>query len=184
MLHCAFDFDLFLYRHIPADFAILLRHKVARRVDIGKARKSNTCARQPMRPDRTEKGQSDMQEMMQPLIHKAPLQELRVHIGKSGLCIGDQAELFLHDDGQIGVVAILRRNWFGLFTQNKRAKLGTLGPAAVKAIARNLANEGRLRVRIVGLTPEHLTEAGVAEVYVSVWGSPDPKLGVIPASLE
>jgi hypothetical protein len=34
-----------------------------------------------------------------------------------------------------------------------------------------LGRNDHLRVRIVGLTPEHLATDGKAEMYVSVWGA-------------
>lgn len=117
-----------------------------------------------------------MQDLMQPLIHKAQIHDLKVHIGKSGLCIGDKAELFLREDGRVAVFADRLSTWFGFLQRRKSVQIGSLGPTASKILAKVLRDSSRTRVRIVGLTPEHLTGTGVAEVHISVWGNADPQL--------
>lgn len=119
---------------------------------------------------------------MQPLIHKAQITDLAIHIGRSGLTMGDEAELFVEETGQIGVYANLRKSWFGVLRRRKQVKIGALGPTASAMLANALSREGRLRIRIVGLTPEHLTPSGAAEVYISVWGNADPRLSITPAA--
>lgn len=125
-----------------------------------------------------------MQDLMQPLIHKAQIHDLKVHIGKSGLCIGDKAELFLLEDGHVGVFADRHSTWFGFIQRRKSVQIGALGPNASTILAKVLRDSSRIRVRIVGLTPEHLTGTGVAEVHVSVWGNADPKLTFTRAAAE
>lgn len=112
-----------------------------------------------------------MQDILQVLIHKAPVQELQLHIGKSGLCIGDAAELHLQEDGRIGIFAQAKRPLLGILPRRSLRHLGQLGPAATAVMTEPLQHGDHLRVRIVGLTPEHLSPNGVAEVYISVWSN-------------
>ncbi|WP_054004458.1 hypothetical protein [Cypionkella psychrotolerans] len=121
-----------------------------------------------------------MQDILQVLIHKAPVQDLQLHIGKSGLCIGDAAELQLQTDGKIGIYAQAKRPLLGLLPRRSLRHLGQLGPAATAVMTEPLRHRDHLRVRIVGLTPEHLSPSGTAEVYISVWSNTHRMMGVRP----
>jgi len=111
-----------------------------------------------------------MQENLQPLLHKSPLHELRVNVARAGLCIGDTAELALMDNGQVAIFAKVRKRFLGIIPHQGQAQLGQLSPQAAKLIAPALHHGHHLRVRIVGLTPEHLSASTGPEVHVSVWG--------------
>ncbi|MGV8951686.1 MAG: hypothetical protein ACOH2M_11330 [Cypionkella sp.] len=123
-----------------------------------------------------------MQEMLHPLITKAQVVGLRVHVGKAGLCIGDTAYLQVLEDGQIGLFAQGKQRFLGLFPRRRRLHLGQLGPIASEILAEPLRRDMHLRVRIVGLTPEHLSPSRQPEVFVSVWGTIDRLTGVTPAA--
>ena len=112
-----------------------------------------------------------MQDILQVLIHKAPVQGLLLHIGRSGLCIGDAAELHLQADGRIAIFAQAKRPLLGVLPRRSLRHLGFLGPAATAVMTDPLQHSDHLRVRIVGLTPEHLAPDGAAEVYISVWSN-------------
>lgn len=121
-----------------------------------------------------------MNDLLQPLIHKAEVRELAVHVGRTGLSIGDRAELVALDDGRVGVVARVRRRFLGLIPGTRAVLIGTLGPEGSRLVGPAVGRAEPLRVRIVGLTPEHLAEAGRGpEVHVSVWG--DARAVVTPA---
>jgi hypothetical protein len=111
-----------------------------------------------------------MQDNLQPLIHKAAVTGLRVNVTRAGLCINDPAELHLLPDGQIGIFAQARKGFLGLFRPKALLHLGQLGPTASALIATAIQDARHLRVRIVGLTPEHLAPTTGAEVWISVWG--------------
>lgn len=111
-----------------------------------------------------------MQEILQPIIHKAPVLGLRVNVTRTGLCIGDPAGLQLMDDGQIAIFAPVRKHFLGLIPHRSLAQLGHLGPAAAEIVAPALQHGDHLRVRIVDLTPEHLSTSDGPEVHISVWG--------------
>ena len=119
-----------------------------------------------------------MQHLFQPIIHKARLQALAVNVGRAGLTLNDAAELQQNDRG-IGVHVLLQRPFLGVIPRCKRVYLGQLGPAACALVQPHLDRGGPLRVRIVGLTPEHLAGPDGPEVHVSVWGVLD---NVIPAA--
>lgn len=111
-----------------------------------------------------------MTETLQPLIHKAQLLGLRVHVGRAGLCLGDAARALPLEDGTVGVEADVRRPLLGLLPRRRAVILGHLGPAASRILAPSIAEGRPLRLRIVGLTPEHLAGPQGPEVHVSVWG--------------
>jgi len=110
-----------------------------------------------------------MQDMLQPILHKAPLVGLCRGINRTGLSIGDPAELLASAEGGIEVAARIRRR-FLFFSRKQLCVIGQLGPAASELVAPMLLRSDRLRVRIVGITPEHLAPDGRAEMHVSVWG--------------
>lgn len=133
--------------------------------------------------DQNKKKAAQMQDILQVLIHKAPVQDLQLHIGKSGLCIGDAAELHLQPDGKIGIFAQAKRPLLGLLPRRSLRHLGQLGPAATAVMSEPLQHGDHLRVRIVGLTPEHLSSSGAAEVYISVWSNTHRMMGIRPPAL-
>lgn len=123
-----------------------------------------------------------MQDILQPLITKAQIVGLRVNVGRTGLCIGDTAHLEILSDGHIGLFAKGYQRWLGLFSRRRLLHLGHLGPVASDILAEPLRKDMHLRVRIVGLTPEHLSATRQPEVFVSVWGTVDRLMGVTPAN--
>lgn len=122
-----------------------------------------------------------MQDLLQPLIHKAAVQDIAVNVARSGLSIGDEAELHSCPDGQLAVFAVRTRRIIGLFPRRHLTRVGVLGPQAESILSAAVENGDLLRVRIVGLTPEHLvTPGGCPEIHISVWG--DPR--VLPAAKQ
>jgi hypothetical protein len=112
-----------------------------------------------------------MNEFMQQLITKAQIIGITLDVAKAGLCLGDTAYLRLTEDGHIALYAQGRQRWFGLYTRRPWLQLGHLGPIASEILAEHLRRNLRLRVRIVSLTPAHLSKSQHAEVSVSVWGA-------------
>lgn len=113
-----------------------------------------------------------MSDTKLPLIHKAPVEGLAIHVARTGLAIGDQARLDRLSDGRIGVFARLRKPILGLIPHHREGLVGHLGPVAEEIISPSLAHGDDLRVRIIDLTPEHLANGYPPEVYISVWGDP------------
>ena len=114
-----------------------------------------------------------MQDLLQPLIHKAAVHNIALNVARTGLSIGDPAELVPLPDGRIGVFALRHRRILGLIPHRVTVLIGTLGPHAAALIAPAVERGESLRIRIVGLTPEHLaTPPHGAEVHISVWGDP------------
>jgi hypothetical protein len=114
-----------------------------------------------------------MHDLLQPLIHKAAVHDIAIHIARTGLSIGDEAELHELPDGRIGVFARVTRRFLGLFPRSIKLPIGVLGPGAGRLIAGAVIQGESLRVRIVGLTPEHLAPEGQGpEIHISVWGDP------------
>lgn len=107
-----------------------------------------------------------------PLIHKAPVEELRVHVARTGISIGDPAWLERLTDGRVGVFARLRQPILGLIPRHRSGLLGHLGPIAEEIVTPSLAHGDALRVRIIDLVPEHLANGYPPEIYISVWGDP------------
>jgi hypothetical protein len=114
-----------------------------------------------------------MQDLMQPLIHKAAVHDIALNIARNRLSIGDEARLIALPDGRIGVFTTLARRFLGIIPRQVTVLIGALGPQASQLIAPAVQAGELLRVRIVGLTPEHLaTQARGPEVHISVWGDP------------
>ena len=113
-----------------------------------------------------------MSDAKLPLIHKAPVEGLAIHVARTGLAIGDQARLDRLSDGRIGVFARLRKPILGLIPHHREGPAGHLGPGAAATISPSLAHGDDLRVRIIDLTPEHLANGYPPEVYIAVWGDP------------
>ncbi|MGO4909427.1 hypothetical protein ACEN2J_13975, partial [Pseudorhodobacter sp. W20_MBD10_FR17] len=111
-----------------------------------------------------------MQDIIEPILHQAAVCDLTMALKSTGLSIGDTAELRLGDDHRVAVYAhILRRRLF--IRRSVLRHVGYLDAHAAMVLAPNLRNDEHLRVRIVGLTPEHLAHDGRAEMHVSVWGT-------------
>ena len=114
-----------------------------------------------------------MHDLLQPLIHKAAVHDIAINVARAGLSIGDEAHLAPLADGRIGVFSYRNRRLFGMLLRRARILVGTLGPQASALIAPALVAGESLRLRIVGLTPEHLATApNKPEVHISVWGDP------------
>lgn len=107
-----------------------------------------------------------------PLIHKAPVEGLMIHVARTGIAIGDTAWLERLTDGRVGVFANLRQPILGVIPRQRPGLLGHLGPVAEGIVTPSLAHGDALRVRIIDLVPEHLTNGFPPEVYISVWGDP------------
>lgn len=107
-----------------------------------------------------------------PLIHKAPVEDLVIHVARTGLSIGDTAWLDRTSTGRIGVFAQLRQPILGFIPRVRPGLVGHLGPLAEELVSPSLAHGDDLRVRIIDLVPEHLANGHPPEVYVSVWGDP------------
>ena len=113
-----------------------------------------------------------MHDLIQPLVHKTAVHDLAVVVRRTDLSIGDTAELHELPDGRIGVFTARRKSFLGLFPRQQVQMLGILGPKASRLVGPSVAAGDFLRIRIVGLTPEHLSPDGQAEVHVSIWGDP------------
>ncbi|MFM7336159.1 MAG: hypothetical protein ACKO2N_20955 [Tabrizicola sp.] len=113
-----------------------------------------------------------MSDAKLPLIHKAPVEGLAIHVARTGLAIGDSARLERLSDGRIGVFARLKKPILGLIPHHRDGLVGHLGPVAEEILSPSLAHGDDLRVRIIDLTPEHLANGYPPEVYISVWGDP------------
>lgn len=107
-----------------------------------------------------------------PMLAKVPIHGLKLHVGQSGLSLGDSVDVALDNENKVSVTAVVRRRFLGIFPYERSSRLGHLGPVVDRLLV-PLLQEGReLRVRIVAISPEHLCGQGGPEVFVSVWGVP------------
>jgi len=113
-----------------------------------------------------------MPQTLLPLIHKAKLQGLTVHVARSGLSLGDEAQVQSLADGTVGVMARVRARLLGLWPVHRMRVIGHFGPKASALLLPELDKGEALRVRVVGVTPEFLAGPEGAEVHVSVWVRP------------
>lgn len=107
-----------------------------------------------------------------PLLAKAPVHDLQIHVGQSGLSLGDTVALSLDAQGRVIVTAVVRQRVLGIFGRTRLRSLGHLGPVIDRLLVPLLDNGQELRVRVVGITPEHLGADNGPELFVSVWGAP------------
>lgn len=120
-----------------------------------------------------------MRDPQQPILAMTRLVDLHVHVARTGLSIGDAAEAHPLEDGNIGIFAPVQRYRLGMIPHRPKRLLGLLTPAAAGLIAPALVAGEPFRIRIVGLTPEHISPE--PEIHVSIWG--DPKRLLIPPPL-
>jgi len=113
-----------------------------------------------------------MHDIMEPILPQVPVEGITLHIGRSGLSMGDPAEARLMPDGRVGIWAQLSRPFLGLVPRKRAVRLGHLGDVAQQIVAAALEVGAPLRLRVVMLTPEHLAGSGRPEIHVSVWGDP------------
>lgn len=107
-----------------------------------------------------------------PLILKAPVEGITVHVARAGLVIGDKASIARLPDGRIGVYARVRKPFLGLIPRRRIVLIGHLGPLVEDILSPSLSHGDALRVRVIDLTPEHLSNGFPPEIYISVWGNP------------
>lgn len=122
-----------------------------------------------------------MSDAKLPLLHKAPVEGLRLHVARSGLALGDAARLLRLADGSIGVIATVRQPILGLIPRRRETVIGRLDPLAEEIISPSLDHGDALRVRVVALMPEYLANGNPPEVHVSVWGDPRHLFPVVAA---
>jgi hypothetical protein len=122
-----------------------------------------------------------MSDPMLPLIHKALVEGLLIHVGRTGVSIGDPAWLARLENGRIGVFARVRAPILGVIPRQRAGLLGHLGPRAEEIVSPSLDHHDALRVRIIDLVPEHLAKGDPPEVHISVWGDPRHLMPVTPA---
>lgn len=113
-----------------------------------------------------------MYDIMEPILPQVPVEGIALHIGRSGLSMGDAAEARMMSDGRVGIWALLSRPVLGLVPRRRAVLLGHLGDVAGQIVSAALEAGAPLRLRVVMLTPEHLAGSGKPEIHVSVWGDP------------
>ncbi|MDP3262672.1 MAG: hypothetical protein U1E06_08065 [Tabrizicola sp.] len=113
-----------------------------------------------------------MSDTKLPILPKAPVEGIRIHVARAGLVIGDIAALDRLPDGRIGVYARVRQRFLGLIPRRRTMLIGHLGPVAEDLLSPALSNGDPMRIRIIDLTPEHLANGFPPEIYISVWGDP------------
>ncbi len=120
-----------------------------------------------------------MNDPLQPILSMTRLVDLQLHVARTGLALGDTAVMQATADRWIGIFAAVQRYRLGMIPHRPLRLLGFLAPADAALISPAVAAGEPFRIRIVGLTPEHL--APEPEIHVSVWG--DPKRLLIPPPL-
>ncbi|MBK8440831.1 MAG: hypothetical protein IPL38_15445 [Rhodobacter sp.] len=113
-----------------------------------------------------------MHDIMEPILPQVPVEGITLHVGRSGLSMGDAAEARLMADGRVGIWARVQRPVLGLLPRRREGRLGHLGPVAGQIVTAALEDGAPLRLRVVMLTPEHLAGSGEPEIHVSIWGDP------------
>lgn len=118
-----------------------------------------------------------MLQNVQPILAKTRLHDLAVHVARSRLCLNDPVEIEAEGDGRLAVSGRLHRPILGIIPRRRQTVIGHIGPRAAELLAPLIEAGTPLRLRIVGLTPEHIAPP---EVYVSVWGAIRPSFTAPP----
>jgi hypothetical protein len=108
---------------------------------------------------------------MQVLFHKAELTNLEVNPADVSLPIGAHVSSMQEAQDLVGAYVTIPSRWpFGIGGE-KLIRLGGLDPAISPLICSVGVDLAQLRVRVVEIVPSHLSESGIASVYVSIWGA-------------
>ena len=104
-------------------------------------------------------------------VHKAELTDLEVNPTDVSLPIGAHVSLKQEAQDSVGAYVTIPSRWpFGIGGE-KLIRLGGLDSAVSPLICSVGVNLAQLRVRVVEIFPSHLSESGIASVYVSIWGA-------------
>ena len=106
---------------------------------------------------------------MLPIVHKAAVEQLSVSPSQLRLNIGDPAELSLGESGEVTVSVTRQKRDLLLRRKTRSVKLGLLEAAAAARVTAALRAGEPVRVRIVNISPAHLTADRTESVHVSVW---------------
>jgi hypothetical protein len=117
-----------------------------------------------------------------PMLAKVPIHGLKLHVGRSGLSLGDSVDVALDSENKVSVSAVVRRRFLGIFPYGRTSRLGHLGPVVDRILVPLLREGRKLRVRIVAISPEHLCGQSGPEVFVSVWGDPSSVARLLPSA--
>ena len=96
----------------------------------------------------------------------------QIHIDH--LAPGTEARLFASAAGMVVMVFVVQR-FFWIWPRRVWRPIGLLPDAATMALEPAILEGYALRLRIVNVTPSHLSRDGAAHVHVTVWGRPPPQ---------
>ncbi len=111
-----------------------------------------------------------MHDILEPILPQVPIEGITLHIGRSGLSMGDAAEARMMADGRVGVWARVKRPVLGIVPRRRDTRLGHLGPVAGQILTSALEEGAPLRLRFAN-TPA-VTRLGGAKTIRSTSRSP------------
>lgn len=108
---------------------------------------------------------------MQVILHKTAVEKLEVSLMATGISLGDAMRLEEDESGEICVCFHRRASWLALIGRPARwLRLGHLCEEAGQLIAPALRDGVELRVRVVEISPAHLSGRDRDALHLSVWG--------------
>lgn len=108
---------------------------------------------------------------MQVILHKTAVEKLEVPLMATGVSLGDALRLEEDESGEISVSFLRRASWLALIGRPARwLRLGQLCEEAGQLIAPALRDGVELRVRVVEISPAHLSASDRDALHLSVWG--------------
>jgi len=108
---------------------------------------------------------------MQVILHKTAVERLEVSLRATGISLGDSLRLEEDESGGICVLFCRRGSWLGLIgRQGRWLRLGSLCEEASSLIAPALRDGIGFRVRVVEISPAHLSATDRDALHLSVWG--------------
>ena len=103
-------------------------------------------------------------------IWKTKVYDLKIDVAKTNLCIGDDLEIDVDAKGVLELFYFKEIEFINRFLGRKKPKrLKALSSEDSENLSQKLKKAHKIRVRVVGISPKHLSNNKYNEVHVSVW---------------
>jgi hypothetical protein len=107
---------------------------------------------------------------MQLVFEKVEVVNLEADLRKIGLSIGDALNLQLDELGSCQAYFTPKQTWLGkIFKNHVDQRLGELSKNDALYLAKQVKDASKARVRVVDVTPKHLSSENKDSVFISVW---------------
>ena len=107
---------------------------------------------------------------MEIILEKSQIIELRLDLHKKEISIGDVLELIVNDQDQFILCCSPKQTfWSRLFYKPAPQVFSRLQPTDAKHLKKYLRHASKVRIKVVGTVPKHLSNDSTDIAHVSVW---------------